>query len=192
MLPGPIFTVSTRVSRYQVQSKTSLHLTSHLTWPIALSPRAWHLGKNYFHSLGVSPFRFNFNPLPTSVTCIPPRDSRHRRPGTAFLAKQKLPAPSARGVAHAPGLLLPVSATRARRFLFSVLVRVPYLPPRVRRSGRGGTPGLRIFSHQGRGFHCEEPLRARDPSPGSRRRPPTAIGHRHRVQGSQGGLCRYV
>ena len=59
MLPGPIFTVSTRVSRYQVQSKTSLHLTSHLTWPIALSPRAWHLGKNYFHSLGGSPFRYS-------------------------------------------------------------------------------------------------------------------------------------
>ena len=43
MLPGPILTVSTRVSRYQVQSKTSLHLTSHLTWLLALSPRAWHL-----------------------------------------------------------------------------------------------------------------------------------------------------
>ena len=63
------------------------------------------------------------------------RDSRHRRPGTAFLAKQKLPAPSARGVAHAPSLLLPVSAARAS---VSVLVRVPYSPPR--RSGRGGTP----------------------------------------------------
>ena len=36
MLPEPILTVSTRVSRYQVQSKTSLHLTSSL-------PRAWHL-----------------------------------------------------------------------------------------------------------------------------------------------------
>ena len=36
MLPEPILTVLTRVSRYQVQSKTSLHLTSRL-------PRAWHL-----------------------------------------------------------------------------------------------------------------------------------------------------
>ena len=66
MLPGPILTVSTRVSRYQVQSKTSLHLTSRL-------PRAWHLpfcpkdecaifrvhdGKNMSPSLGGSPFKF--------------------------------------------------------------------------------------------------------------------------------------
>ena len=67
MLPELILTVSTRVSRYQVQSKTSLHLTSSL-------PRAWHLpfcpknecagfrvhgGKNNaFSSMGGSPFKF--------------------------------------------------------------------------------------------------------------------------------------
>ena len=68
MLPGPILTVLTRVSRYQVQSKTSLHLTSRL-------PRAWHLpfcrknecavfpgatvGKNMYPSLGGSPFKYH-------------------------------------------------------------------------------------------------------------------------------------
>ena len=43
MLPGPILTVLTRVSSYQAQSKTSFHLTSRLTCPLALSSRAWHL-----------------------------------------------------------------------------------------------------------------------------------------------------
>ena len=72
MLTGPIFTVSTRVSSYQAQSKTSFHLTSRLTCPLALSSRAWHLpfrpetecavfrvagGKNHFEH-GRQPFRF--------------------------------------------------------------------------------------------------------------------------------------
>ena len=70
MLPGPILTVSTRVSRYQVQSKTSLHLTSHLTWLLALSPRAWHLPFRpeteyaVFRVVGGKTL-FPLNPLPT-------------------------------------------------------------------------------------------------------------------------------
>ena len=71
MLPGPILTVLTRVSRYQVQSKTSLHLTSRL-------PRAWHLplcpknecaifrvhgGENMSPSLGGSPFKLFFETM---------------------------------------------------------------------------------------------------------------------------------
>ena len=72
MLPGPILTVLTRVSSYQAQSKTSLHLTSRLACPLALSSRAWHLpfrpetecavfrvagGKNHFEH-GRQPFKF--------------------------------------------------------------------------------------------------------------------------------------
>ncbi len=50
----------------------------------------------------------------------------------------------------------------------SVLVRVPYSPPR--RSGRGGTSGLRIFSHQGRGLHFPDQPSARLLAPGARLR----------------------
>ena len=50
----------------------------------------------------------------------------------------------------------------------SVLVRVPYSPPR--RSGRGGTPRLRIFSHQGRGLHFPDQPSARLLPPGARLR----------------------
>ena len=72
MLPGPIFNVLTRVSSYQAQSKTPLHLTSRLACPPALSPRAWRLpfrpeaecavfwvvgGKKLFPQLGRQPFQ---------------------------------------------------------------------------------------------------------------------------------------
>ena len=44
MLPGPhSHCLDPRFAIYQVQSKTSLHLTSRLTCPLALSSRAWHL-----------------------------------------------------------------------------------------------------------------------------------------------------
>ena len=76
MLPEPILTVSTRVSRYQVQSKTSLHLTSSLprTWHLPFCPKnecagfRVHGGKNNaFSSMGGSPFKFSSSP-PRGVT----------------------------------------------------------------------------------------------------------------------------
>ena len=89
MLPGPILTVLTRVSSYQAQSKTSLHLASRLAYPLALSSRAWHLpfrpetecavfrvagGKNHFEH-GRQPFKF------TDCLDGPPKTGRAEGPG---------------------------------------------------------------------------------------------------------------
>ena len=89
-----------------------------------------------------------------------------------FSGQTKVTRPQRSGCSPRPKP--PFARVGRARASVSVLVRVPYSAKRRSTTCRRG--GLRIFSHQGRGLHCEQSLRARDPSPGSRRRPPSSGG----------------